>query len=39
MYIKAVNNDKQRYESPGLLAPRILSSDREQTSTKNLNKS
>jgi len=35
MYIKSVNNDEQHYESPGLWAPRILSPDRERTSTKN----
>jgi len=39
MYIKPVNNDEQHYESPGLCAPRILSPDREQTSTKNRNES
>ena len=34
MYIKSVNNDEQRYESPGLGAPRILSRSTERTSAK-----
>jgi len=38
VYIKSAN-DEQHYESSGLLAPRILSPDRELTSIKNLNKS
>ena len=39
IYTKSVNDDEHHYESSGLWASRILSPGREQTSTKNLNKS